>query len=179
MTQNLPQLTPDEATAVGILLVSREPMVQVAADCGMSLLEFVTLCSRPNVQAHIEAARNLARQRADVIVQDARVTAVHTLKDIADSPKNPTGEDASLTHAIERRRAATTLLRAAQPRSVGDRRRHAPRRLVSPGTHVPTSIEHPDEPAVNETEAALAAPLTHEHTALELHDSLQAPERPP
>jgi hypothetical protein len=135
---HLPPVTPEESTAAGYLLVDDGSLEDVAYKLEISVLELVAIASRPHVQAHLDATRDLALKRAEIKAADAQVTAIRTLESIAANPNPPEklsdhAERIALFHAIERRRAAIALL----PRHMRPKR---PRRPDpdDPPTHRPS-----------------------------------------
>lgn len=111
--QHLPPLTPDQANAVAAYLTAEGSLVDASSFMGFSLAEFLDLLAAPNVQTHLDHACKIARRRAEQRAADAAYEAVNTLEEIS---KNTNADP------TERRRAATTLLRAFAPASAPRRR---------------------------------------------------------
>lgn len=105
---DLPDLSPDEATAVGMTLTSTAPLFQIAGDCGMSLVEFLRILARPACRSYIQLAREIAVARAQAKAADTRVDALDILHSIATNHEHD---------IIERRRAASTIINASRPRA--------------------------------------------------------------
>jgi hypothetical protein len=98
------------------MLCAHGRLDDIAAEFGFALGRFLDLLQAPEVQAHLDAADRAQRRRARARLLDAAQSAADTLQIIAEKTDNdPT----------ERRRAATTLLRAIGTGLVDRKRRRA------------------------------------------------------
>ena len=113
---NLPPLTPDQADVVGAMIASPDAIPDIAEALDIPLGRLFDILASPNVQAHLASAQRALDRRVRLRLAEAAHKAVDTLERIADSP-TPNAAPAGMPHdptawLTERRRAATTILRA-------------------------------------------------------------------
>lgn len=106
---NLPPLTPDQTNVVVAMTSVEGRLAEAALFAQLTLGTFLDLLESAEVQAHLDAAERATRRRARIRIADAAHVAVETLAHIAADEQND---------KTERRRAATTLLRALTPRLI-------------------------------------------------------------
>jgi hypothetical protein len=110
LSADLPDLTPDQSTALGCLLSSTRSLLETADAAGMTLGEFVMTLMHPACQAHLAAVTQIHDQRANARAAEAKTMAIDTLEYIAEDARPPT-DKLDLFHRMERRRAAAAILR--------------------------------------------------------------------
>lgn len=113
--EHLPDLTPDQANVVLAMLATDGHLIDAANFTNLPLARFLDLLESPGVQAHLGAAERASRRRARTRLADAAYEAIDTLEHIARD------QDHDKT---ERRRAATTILRALAPRLATAQHKH-------------------------------------------------------
>ncbi len=103
---NLPPITPRQADALAAYFSALGSLVDVADHARMTLSELLDCLSAPAVQEHIRRARELNSARTHNRIAEAAHGATHVLEQLAHDPE---------LDKTERRRAATTLIRALNP----------------------------------------------------------------
>ena len=131
---NLPPLTNEQAAVVGAMLSPHACIHDAACAIDMAIGRFFDLLASPEVQTHLKHIRRSLDQRLNLRLADAAHKAVDCLERIAESmaphgnPQVAPLQGESLSWQSERRRAATTILRAhTAPRT--RTRRSSPRRI--------------------------------------------------
>jgi hypothetical protein len=122
---NLPPLTPREAELVGAMLTPHASIHDVADQLDIPFAQLFDILASPAVKTHLDHIRKSLDTRLRIRLADAAHAAVDTLDEIVRSPTphgnpnlKPTAADATIEWQTERRRAATTILRAhAAPRT--------------------------------------------------------------
>ena len=110
---NLPPLTTEQANVVAAILTAGPSLMDMAEVTHYDLAHFLDLYASPEVRAHIRAAHDATTDHAHIRLTEAAHVATDVLETLAQDTDND---------KTERRRAATTILRALLPRPTSRRR---------------------------------------------------------
>jgi hypothetical protein len=131
-------LTPTERRILAALLDPSLSLLSIIERLGISIDDLLAAASSPAVRESLESLGQLTTLRARAISAQAALTALEDISRASDDP-------------VERRRAATTLIRASVPPS-----RSVPRdRSESP----PSAAAPAPPPAADSTPAVFPSPL--------------------
>ena len=127
------------STALDSFLFEIAELTQIASSCGMRISEFHTLTRTPEVAEQLTARRELARERLDTIITDAKAVAFRALTVLCADGMLHAQDDhlphkTRLYYAEITRRAASLILRFAHA--------HDTAHLTSPAPH-------PDDEPIN------------------------------
>ena len=103
------------------MLTTDSPLSHAAAQAGVDFLDAIDILDRPHVRERLAAARDAARKRFEARAADAAVQALTTLATLATTthPRNALwgldedADRAAILWAVEQRRAASMIIRAA------------------------------------------------------------------
>ncbi len=133
-----PRAHPD---LLSLILSSTLSLPDLAASLGVSVRDVLSLCQSPDVQAQLDAIDHLTRTRLRIHSAQARLTAIQALESLATSAAAP----------VERRRAASNLVRVTSPVPAIGRCRTMPpasRRARSVSRHLPAPWTVPPRSAL-------------------------------
>ena len=165
---NLPELTDRQAAVVGAMLSPHAAIHEVADATGITLAELFDHLASPAVNAHLDHARKSLDKRLRLRLADAAFKAVDLLEQMVESraphgtPEVAPLEGETLAWQVERRRAASTILRAHMaPRTRRPARRSLDGKRLSARLG---AIEHsrlPDDPPPREASRNAVRPRIH------------------